>query len=299
MLLLSFGLFVLLRRIPGDPAVVLAGLDATPEQVSAIRHELGLDQPLLLQYAIWGQHALHGDLGTSLTSHRPVLFLIGLALRPTLELLVLSLGFGIVVGLTSGVVAATRQGRFIDHVIVSLSSLIIGVPIFWFGLLMILTFSLHLAWLPPGGFVDPTEDLAGNLTAMILPGFVLGLAVSAGLSRFTRSAMLEVLNKPYITFARAKGLREPAVVWGHGARSALIPVITVIGITIGRLVGGAIFIEVVFFIPGTGRLVINAIQARDYPLIEGSILLLTVVFVVANLLTDIAYGLADPRVRVG
>ena len=164
---------------------------------------------------------------------------------------------------------------------------------------MILTFSLLLAWLPPGGYVDPTQDLAGNLTAMILPGFVLGLAVSAGLSRFTRSAMLEVLNKPYITTARAKGVRETDVVWKHGARSALIPVITVIGITLGRLVGGAIFIEVVFFIPGTGRLVVNAIQARDYPLIQGCILLLTLVFVVANLLTDIAYGLADPRVRVG
>jgi peptide/nickel transport system permease protein len=297
LVLTSIGIFVLLRLVPGDPALALAGPDATPEIISAIRLDLGLDQPLPLQYVSWLKHVVSGDLGNSILARRPVTDLLGQALPASFELLLASTLVAVILGATLGVVAAVHRGRWPDVLLGGANALLIGVPGFCLGLLAIIFFALILGWLPPGGRVDPLQDPVLALRSLALPALVLGLGQAAVIARFTRAAMLEVLSDPYVRTARAKGLRNTAVVARHALPNALIPVVTIIGVQMGHLLGGAVVIESVFAWPGMGRLAVNAISGRDYPVVQAVVLMLVAAFVVLNLGADLLYGYLDPRVR--
>jgi peptide/nickel transport system permease protein len=297
LLLTSIGIFVLLRLVPGDPALALAGPDATPETISAIRLDLGLDQPLPLQYVSWLRHVVTGDLGNSLLARRPVTDLVGEALPASVELLLASTLVAVTLGGALGVLAAVHRGRWLDVALSGANALLIGVPGFWLGLLAIIFFALILGWLPPGGRVDPLQNPGLGLRSLALPALVLGLGQAAVIARFTRAAMLEVLNDPYVRTARAKGLRNAVVVARHALPNALIPVVTIVGVQMGHLLGGAVVIETVFAWPGMGRMAVNAISGRDYPVVQAVVLMLVAAFVLLNLGADLMYGYLDPRVR--
>jgi peptide/nickel transport system permease protein len=298
LLLASVGIFFLLRLIPGDPAVTLAGSDASPEALALIRQDLGLDQPIPVQYLAWLKHVATGDLGKSIQARRPVTDLIGLAFPATLELVIAAMAISILLGGTLGTLAALKRGTWVDVVISSVNAMVLGVPNFWMGLVAIMFFALVLGWLPPGGRVDPFQDPIQGLRTLVLPSAVLALGLSAVITRFTRAAMLEVLSEGFIRTAHAKGLAPAVVISRHVLRNALIPVVTVIGVQTGHLLGGAVIIETVFAWPGMGRVVANAVSARDYPVVQGVLLLLVVGFVTINLIVDLAYGFLDPRIRV-
>jgi peptide/nickel transport system permease protein len=297
LLLTSVGIFVLLRLVPGDPALALAGPDATPETISAIRLDLGLDQPMPLQYVSWLKHVVTGDLGNSILARRPVTDLIGQALPASVELLLASTLLAVILGGTLGVLAAMHRGRWPDVLLSSANALFIGVPGFWLGLLATIFFTLILGWLPPGGRVDPLQDPGLALRSLALPALVLGLGQGAVIARFTRATVLEVLADPFVLTARGKGLRNRQVVARHALPNALIPVVTIIGVQMGHLLGGAVVIESVFAWPGMGRLAVNAISGRDYPVVQAVVLMLVAAFVLLNLGTDLLYGYLDPRVR--
>jgi peptide/nickel transport system permease protein len=297
LLLTSIGIFVLLRLVPGDPALALAGPDATPETISAIRLDLGLDQPLPLQYVSWLRHVVTGDLGNSLLARRPVTDLVGEALPASVELLLASTLVAVTLGGALGVLAAVHRGRWLDVALSGANALLIGVPGFWLGLLAIIFFALILGWLPPGGRVDPLQNPGLGLRSLALPALVLGLGQAAVIARFTRAAMLEVLNDPYVRTARAKGLRNAVVVARHALPNALIPVVTIVGVQMGHLLGGAVVIETVFAWPGMGRMAVNAISGRDYPVVQAVVLMLVAAFVLLNLGADLMYGYLDPRLR--
>jgi peptide/nickel transport system permease protein len=297
LLLTSVGIFVLLRLVPGDPALALAGPDATPETISAIRLDLGLDQPMPLQYVSWLKHVVTGDLGNSILARRPVTDLIGQALPASVELLLASTLLAVILGGTLGVLAAMHRGRWPDVLLSSANALFIGVPGFWLGLLAIIFFALVLGWLPPGGRVAPLQDPGLALRSLVLPALVLGLGQGAVIARFTRATVLEVLADPFVLTARGKGLRNRHVVARHALPNALIPLVTIIGVQMGHLLGGAVVIETVFAWPGMGRLAVTAISGRDYPVVQAVVLMLVAAFVLLNLGTDLLYGYLDPRVR--
>ncbi len=290
--------FLILHLVPGDPAITIAGSDARPDTIAAIRAELGLDQPLPVQYALWIGRVLQGDLGRSYTNKLSVAEQIRQRIPATLELTFAALVLALAVSIPTGIVAAVRDRSTADWVISSLNAFAIAIPNFWLGILMILLFGLFLGWLPPSGRGDFTQDPGTAWKFLLLPAVTLALNQSAVLSRFVKSSMLEVMHEDFVRTARAKGLREWAVVRGHVLRNALVPVATVLGIQFGRLLGGAIVVESVFAWPGVGRLVLQSIGARDYATVQGILLLLVLVFVVVNLLTDLAYGLLDPRIRL-
>jgi peptide/nickel transport system permease protein len=266
--------------------------------VVAIRHELGLDQPVPIQYLAWLRQLAVGDLGHSIQARRPVADLIGQALPATLELVVFAMLQGVLLGGALGVVAAVHRGRWPDVLIGGASALVIGVPSFWLGLLAIIVFTLLLGWLPAGGRVDFSQDLGAGIRSLALPSLVLGLGHAAVIARFTRSATLEALGELYVQTAHAKGLKPALVVSRHALPNALIPVLTVISIQIGHLLGGAVIVETVFAWPGMGRLVVGAILGRDYAVVQAVELALVGAFILANLCVDLLYGVLDPRVRV-
>lgn len=293
----SVAIFVLLRIVPGDPAAAMAGPDAAPEAIVAVRHELGLDQPLATQYFAWLEQLARGDLGLSIQARRPVADLLGLALPATLELVMAAMFLAILLGGTLGVLAALHRSRWPDFLISGVNALLIGVPSFWLGLLAIILFTLLLGWLPPGGRTEFGQDPGLALRSLILPATVLGLGHAAVIARFTRASMLEVLGDAYVQTARAKGLRPRRVISRHALPNALIPVVTLVGIQIGHLLGGAVIVETVFAWPGMGRLVVGAIFGRDYPVVQGVVVVVVAMFVLANLCVDLLYGFLDPRVR--
>jgi peptide/nickel transport system permease protein len=297
-LLSSFLVFMLLHLVPGDPAETVAGPDATPEVIQAVRVKMGLDQPLLVQYGIWLGQIAQGDLGKSYISKMPVIELVGYAFPATMQLALSSLLLAIVISLPLGVIAAIRQGSKIDLFVQGYTALGLGVPNFWLGILLILLFALVLGMLPPGGRIDPMQNPGLGLKSLILPSITLGLHMSAVFTRFVRTAMLEVLHEDYVRTARAKGLHERNVVVGHALRSALVPVVTVVGLQFGRLLGGAVVVESVFAWPGVGRLIIQAVEQRDYTVVSAALLWLVMVFVLINLITDITYAYLDPRIRL-
>src|SRR5918911_564955 len=280
-----------MRLIPGDPALVLAGQNATPEALAAIRQANGLDQPLPVQYAIWLNNALHADFGVSFFSRTPVAQLLAQRAPATLEL-------GLAAMLVTGVLAAVRHHRPHDWLISGFNGLAVAVPSFWLGILAILLFSLALGWLPPGGRGDFTRDPGQELKYLLLPAVTLALPGVAAVSRLVKASMLEVLGDDYVRTARAKGVAEQGVVLGHALRNALVPVVTLLGLQFGRLLGGAVITESVFSWPGLGRLIRDSIGNRDYAVVQGSLLLLVVAFIVINLLTDVMYGVLDPRIRL-
>lgn len=297
-ILSSVVVFLVLHLVPGDPAIALAGSDATPEVLQAVRRDLGLDQPLPVQYGLWVGRVLQGDLGRSYASKLPVGEQIVQRIPATLELTIAGLALALLISVPSGILAAVKERGPADWIVSSFNAFAIAMPNFWFGIIMILLFGLVLGWLPPSGRGDLGRDPIGALTFLILPAVTLALNQSAILSRFVKSSMLEVMHEDYVRTARAKGLREWLVVRRHVLRNALVPIATVLGIQFGRLLGGAIVVESVFAWPGVGRLILQGIGNRDYIVVQGTLLLLVITFVVVNLVTDLTYGLLDPRIRL-
>lgn len=297
MILVSTAVFLLLRLAPGDPTELLLGPDATAERADELRRDLGLDQPLPVQWGVWFGHVLKGDLGYSIFLNRPVTQAIWERAEPTIMLTLIALSLAIVLGISLGVLSAVRHGSWVDvgAMIVSLAG--ISMPTFWIGLNLILLFAVTLNWLPVAGYQPLSAGLWENLRYLILPGITLGFFDAALLARMTRSMMLDVLREDYVRTARAKGLRERYVVLRHALRNALIPLLTVVGLTLASLIGGALITETVFNIPGVGRLMIQAVTRRDYPLVQGIVLLIAGSYVLINLTVDILYGVLDPRVR--
>jgi peptide/nickel transport system permease protein len=295
----SILIFLLLRLLPGDPALVLAGSQATPDAVEQVRQSMGLSEPLPVQYAIWLGHVMRGDLGTSIFTHVSVATLLSQRIPATLTLAVVGLLLSILLSLVLGIASALNQRSPIDWCISVFAGVSISVPSFWLGILMILLFSVTLGWLPPGGRGDFAEDPVDALKSLIMPAVALSLPGAVALSRLVKATMLEVLYEDYVRTARAKGLGDYAVVVAHAFRNALIPIITAVGIEFGRLLGGAVIIESVFGWAGIGTLMLTSMSNRDYTVVQSSLLLLVTVFVVVNLLVDVSYGFIDPRVRVG
>jgi peptide/nickel transport system permease protein len=291
-------IFLGLRLLPGDPALILAGQDATPETLQAIRQANGLDQPLPLQYVIWLKNVVRGDLGVSFFTKAPVSQLLGQRIPATMELGIAGMLLSIVLGIPTGIVAAVQTHRAPDWLVSAFNGLAVAVPGFWLGILSIILFSLILGWLPPGGHGDFLRDPLAELKFLLLPAVTLALPFAAGLSRLVKGSMLEVMGDDYVRTARAKGVAEQGVVWHHALRNALVPVATILGLQFGRLLGGAVITESVFSWPGIGRLIRDSIGNRDYAVVQACLLLLVVVFVVINLLTDITYGMLDPRIRL-
>lgn len=296
-LVVSVVVFLLLRLVPGDPAVVLAGPDATAAQLAAVRRDLGLDEPLPAQFAIWAGRALAGDLGTSVVTGRPVAELVGRALPATAQLALAATLVALALGVPLGIVAALRPRSRTDAVVSAATAVALGVPNFLLGLGALLLFALFLGWLPPGGRVDPTEDLRAGLTSLVLPALTLGLAAAAALARFVRAELIDVLRLDFVRTARSKGLRERDVLTRHALRNALLPLTSVVGVQIARLIGGAIVVEQVFTWPGMGRLALQAALTRDYPLFQGIVLVLVAGALLTSLLADLGYGILDPRTR--
>ncbi|MDP8922897.1 MAG: ABC transporter permease [Chloroflexota bacterium] len=297
LLFVSVCVFLMVHLIPGDPAAAMLGENATPEALAMLRHELGLDLPLHEQYARWVAGVLGGDLGRSIRSGQPVGTALAAAIGPTVQLTALALLAAVALGVPAGIVAAIRPGSVAD-VLLALAALIgVSMPTFWSGLLLIYLFSLGLGWLPPSGYVSPVQSPLDSLRFMILPMLTLGSTVAAVVMRQTRASMLEVLGNDYIRTAHSKGLRERVVVTRHALRNALIPVITIVGLTGGLLLGGAVVTETIFAIPGMGRLIVTAIFERDFPTVQGGVLVIAVLVVFMNLLVDVLYAAVDPRVR--
>ena len=289
--------FLLLRITPGDPAAILAGDNATPAQLERIRASLGLNEPLYVQFFTWINKLLHGDLGVSLISNVPVLKMIGQRVEPSISIAISTIILAVVIAVPLGVIAAWKRGTWIDRFVMGLSVLGFSVPVFVIGYVLIQIFAIDLRWLPVQGFKSITAGFGPFLERNILPTLTLSFIYIALIARMTRAAMLDVLGEDFIRTARAKGIGEIAVLLRHGLRNAAVPVITVIGTGFALLISGVVVTESVFNIPGIGRLTVDAVLARDYPVIQAMILLTSLIYVTVNLLIDVAYTLLDPRIR--
>jgi len=289
--------FLLLRLAPGDPAAILAGDVASPEQIAAIRTRLGLDQPIVVQFVDWIGRLLRGDLGTSIISNQPVTRLIGERLEPTLALATTTILFAVIVAVPLGVISAWRHGTWIDRGVMTLSVLGFSIPVFVLGYLWIFGLAMELQWLPVQGYVSFRQGFWPFLERLILPTLTLSVIYIALIARITRASVLEVLGEDYIRTAHAKGVGERAVLTRHALRNAAVPIISVIGIGIALLISGVVITESVFNLPGLGRLTVDAVLARDYPVIQGVILLFSAVYIVINLAVDVSYTIFDPRIR--
>jgi peptide/nickel transport system permease protein len=298
LLVVSLGVFVLLQFVPGDPAFTVAGEAATEEQVERIREKLGLNEPLVERYLGWLGDAVRGDLGTSLFSSQSVADAVVVRLPATLSLTFVSLLVALAIGIPAGNVAALRPGGLIDRGVTALASLGQAIPNFWLGILLLTVFTRWLTWLPPTGYVALTDDPIDWLRSLILPGIALGTSASAAIARQTRSALVEVLQREYITAARARGMRFGRVVLKHGQKNAAVPLLTVVGLQVVALLGGAVVVEQVFAVQGIGTLAITAVSRRDITMIQGIVVLSAVVVVVINLVIDLLYGYVNPKVRV-
>ena len=292
--LISFGL---MRLIPGDPAAAIAGIAATPAQIEQLRSDLGLDEPLLMQLLHYYQGLLQGDFGKSLLLGKGVLAATMERLPVTIGLSLYALVLTLLIGVTSGIIAALRQNTWIDQVAMMIAMLGISIPNFFLGLLMIIFFAVQLGWLPSGGYVPFSQDPIGWLRSTTMPAISLALLQAGLLARITRSGMLEVLRQDYVRTARAKGLPERQVILKHALANALIPIVTVVGIIISLLLSGAVVTEALFSLPGMGQLLTQAVLSRDYPMVQGGLLLVTTFLVLVNILVDVLYALIDPRVR--
>jgi peptide/nickel transport system permease protein len=299
LLLVSLLSFAVIWLVPGDLTAVFLDASATPQQVERLRHELGLDQPILVQMAKWYERVLRGDLGESILLRRSVGSAIVERLPVTLSLAGLALIFAVIAGVTAGVLAAVRHRSWADQSIMTLALLGLSIPEFWLGLVLIVVFAVHLGWFPSGGHVALTESIAGWYSSMALPAFTLAVVQIGFIARMARSAMLDVLNQDFIRTADAKGLSRAFVVVRHGLPNAMIPILTVTGIIAGSMLGSAVVVEQVFSLPGVGRLIIGAVLSRDFPVIQGGLLFLAVIYLVINLAVDILYAVVDPRVRLG
>ncbi len=299
LLLVSVLVFGLQQLMPGDPALVLAGEDRNPVVVAQIRNQLWLDRPLVVQYLHWLGNLAQGDLGFSWRIRQPVLHLIAQKLPVTLQLSLMGFAFALLIGVPAGVVSAVKRDTVWDWTVNVIGLIGISVPNFWLGILLILLVCVHLGWLPPSGYVSLAEDWRMSLATTVLPAFILGNNIASTIMRHTRSAMLTALDQDYIRTARAKGLGEWTVIVRHALRNALIPVVTLGALELGTLLSGAVLIEQVFSIPGFGKLIVDSVFNRDYPVVQGVVLVTAALYIALNLLADALYVVINPRLRVG
>jgi peptide/nickel transport system permease protein len=298
LVLVTAGVFLLLHLTPGDPIDTMMAESADPAVKAHLRSELGLDRPLAVQYAAWMGRLLRGDLGRSIRNGEPVIENVARRIRPSLELAVFAMTIAVVVAFPLGLISAVRRNTAADRVGTSFALFGICMPNFLLALLLIFVFGVTLRWLPISGYLDPLEEGIDGVRSLVLPAVTLGLALAAVLTRTLRSSLLDALGEDYVRTAHAKGLSEWSVITRHVLKNALIPVVTVMGLQLGTLIGGAVITEYVFALPGVGRLVVDAVFARDYPLVQGVILLIALAFIACNMLVDLLYGWLDPRIRV-
>jgi peptide/nickel transport system permease protein len=289
--------FTLLHLAPGDPASVMLGSNATTQQILELREKMGLDQPIMIQLVHWLGQLATLNLGDSLFLHKPVVDVILNAMPVTILLTVYALLIAVVVGMLSGIISAVYRNKAIDQAVMSVAMIGVSMPEFWFGLNLILIFSVGLGWFPVTGYVPPARGVLSCLQSLTLPALALGLIQAAFIARITRSSMLDMINEDFVRTAKAKGLPEKVVIFKHILRNAFIPILTVIGITMAILMGGAIAIETVFNLPGIGRMMISAVSRRDYPLIQGIVLFISIAYILINLFIDVIYTFVDPRIK--
>jgi len=294
---ISFAVFLVAHLIPGDPARILLGIHADRQQIDEIRRQLGLDRPLLVQYGYWISRALHGDLGRSVLTGEQVTSALAARLPVTCSLALGALLIALVIALPAGIVAAIRPNSWYGALITVASQIGVAIPDFWLGIMLILACSLTLGWLPSFGYVSIRESVGEWVRHLILPAMSIGWISGSIVTRFVRSAVLEVLGEDYVCVARAKGLRERVVILRHTVRNALITIVTVVGLQLASLLSGVVVIEVVFALPGLGRLAYDAVTRRDYPMLQGAVLTVALAFAVINLLVDLLYVYIDPRVK--
>ncbi len=297
MLVVGVVVFFIIRSVPGDVTSALLGQDATPEQIAAMRQRLNLDQPVPAQFAAWFAGLLRGDLGDSIYMRMPVLEAIAQRIEPTAMLALAATLVAVISGVALGVIAAVRHGTAVDYAVMVIAMLGLSVPTFWLGLLMIMLFAVNLQWLPAAGYVSVAEAPLRTLRYLVMPALALGFSQAAVIARMTRASLLDTLGEDYVRTARSKGLPGLRVILRHALRNAMMPVLTVIGLSIATLAGGVVVTETVFNIPGAGRLVIESVQRRDYPVLQGSVIAVALVYAVVNLLVDLSYLVLDPRVR--
>lgn len=299
--LVSLVVFLCMRFLPGDPLMVYMPAaqlqNLTPEDLEELRGELGLDRPLMVQYFDWMNRALHGDLGDSILLREPVTSLIFKRLPITAHLGILALAISAIFGIGFGVICALRRGTWIDSLFTVMANIGITVPVFWLGILLIYFISLKLGWLPPYGYTSPFEDFWLSTRQVIMPVICLAVGPLAGLTRQSRSAMLEVIEQDYIRTAWAKGLKERVIVMRHALKNSMIPVVTFLGLFVAMVFGGSVIVETIFNIPGMGRLIVNAIFQQDYQIVQGGVLVVSSIVILANLIVDISYAWLDPRIR--
>lgn len=295
---ISLVVFTGVRMIPGDPARVMAGTDADEAGLEEVREKYGLKDPIPVQYLRWVGLALTGDLGESIRTRQSVGWMVAMKLPITMELAGFAILIAVVIAIPAGVLAAVRRNSVWDLLASGVSLCGVSVPNFWLGIMLILLLSVRLGWLPASGFVPVWEDPLGNLQRMLMPAFVLGTALAAVLMRQTRNSMIDVLSTDYIRTARAKGLAGRAVVFRHAIRNGLIPVVTILGLQMGALMGGAVVTEQIFVVPGFGRLIVEAVFTRDYPLVQGVVLITASAYVLINLAVDVSYSVLNPRIRI-
>ncbi len=297
LLVVALIVFALIRFAPGDPAALIVGTHATEEKYEAIREQLGLNRPLPVQLGIWFQNLFQGDLGESLFGRTAVTDMIATRIVPTFSLALLTQAFAVVLAIPLGIIAAWKANTWIDRAVMIFSTVGYSIPLFWLGFMLIWLFAVKADWFPAAGYVAPSENLGQFFYRLVLPMLATGLVVMALIARMTRATMLEVLNEDYIRTARSKGLADSKVLLAHALRNAILPIITVIGITLALLLGGVVVTENVFAIPGLGRLLVNALSHRDYPVIQGTVLIFAAIIATVNLLIDLSYAVFDPRIR--
>jgi peptide/nickel transport system permease protein len=297
LVLVTAGVFALIHLTPGDPVETMMSESQDPVAKEALRRELGLDQPIYLQYATWVGRLLQGDLGRSIRNREPVVENVGRRIRPSLQLALFAMLISLTVAFPVGILSATHRNSPVDGLGTMFALFGICMPNFLIALLLIFVFGVSLRWLPISGYVDPLQDPLAGIRSLTLPAITLGLALAAVITRTLRSSLLEVLSEDYVRTARAKGLADRLVIRRHALKNGLIPVVTLLGLQFGTLIGGAVITEYVFALPGVGRLVVDAIFSRDYPLVQGVILLISIGFILSNLVVDIVYGWLDPRIR--
>ena len=290
--------FVLTRAASGDPISVLLGEQATAEDIARVQQQYGLDRPLPVQFGLWLGQVLQGNLGDSIFLQRPVTQALWERAEPTLLLSLMAVSIAALIGIPCGIVSAVYRGRWIDQLFTGTAMLGASIPSFWLGLVLIQIFAVSLGWFPVSGYGAPDAPLAERLHALVLPSMVLGLLNSALIIRFTRASMLDVLGEDYVRTARAKGLSERVVVLKHALRNAMVPIVTVVGLTVALMIGGAVVTETVFGLPGVGNLVVGAVQRRDYPVIQGALLVIAAIYVLINFSIDLLYAVVDPRIKV-
>jgi peptide/nickel transport system permease protein len=289
--------FVLTRAAPGDPVAVMLGDQATAEDIARVKKVYGLDRPLPVQFAYWVRELARGNLGESIFLQRPVTQALMERAEPTSLLALMAVAIAVAIGVPCGIVSAVWRGRAVDQVFTAVAMLGASIPSFWLGLVLMQVFAVSLGWFPVSGYGDPGAPLLQRLHALVLPATVLGVLNSALIIRFTRASMLDVLGEDYVRTARAKGVPEHTVILKHALRNALVPIVTVIALTVALMIGGAVVTETVFGLPGVGNLVVSAVLRRDYPVIQGALLVVAALYVTINFLTDLLYAMVDPRVR--